>query len=58
MNAFHPSLATDRHHDMLAAGERERLAIAARRQRRANRLQRRAGALLRRASALVEETSS
>jgi hypothetical protein len=57
MNAFHPSLATDRHHEMLAAGERERLASTARRQRRAGRLQRRADALLRRAHLLVEESA-
>lgn len=57
MNAFHTSLPADRHRELLAAGERERLVSVARRQRKASRLHRRATNLLRRASTLVEETS-
>jgi len=57
VNTFHPSLATERHRELLAAGERERIAAVARRHRKAERLHRRASALLRRASGLVEGTA-
>ena len=56
MTMFHPSLATVRHHELLAEREQDRRAVPLRRLAKARRLQQRADALNRRAAELAART--
>lgn len=53
---IHPSLATVRHHELLAEREQDRRAVPLRRLAKARRIQRRADALNRRAAELAART--